>query len=67
VFLLSASVAGYFLANMNGPSRALFGIAGIFLVAPSFSSTLYAAFFAAPVLVMQVLAYRRRTVPEPAE
>jgi hypothetical protein len=52
---------------MNGPSRALFGIAGIFLVAPSFSSTLYAAFFAAPVLVMQVLAYRRRAVPEPAE
>ncbi len=64
VFLLSASVAGYFLANMSGPSRALFGIAGIFLVAPSFSSILYAALFAAPVLVMQVLAYRRRAVPE---
>ena len=66
VFLLSASVAGYFLANMSGPSRALFGIAGIFFVAPSFSSTLYAALFAAPVLVIQILAYQRRVVPEPA-
>ena len=44
VFLLSASVAGYFLTNMSGPSRALFGIAGIFLVAPSFDSIIYAVF-----------------------
>ena len=65
VFLLSASVAGYFLANMSGPSRALFGIAGIFLVAPSLNSTLYATLFAAPVLVTQVMAYRRNAIPQP--
>jgi len=51
---------------MNGPSRALFGLAGIFLVAPSWSSTVYAAFFAAPVLAMQIMAYRRRVVAESA-
>ncbi len=65
VFLLSASVAGYFLANMSGPSRALFGIAGIFLVAPSFNSTLYAALFAAPVMVTQITAYRRNAMVQP--
>ena len=65
VFLLSASVAGYFLANMSGPSRALFGIAGIFLVAPSLNSPLYAVLFAAPVLVTQVMAYRRNAIPQP--
>ena len=58
VFLLSASVAGYFLTNMSGPSRALFGIAGIFLVAPSFDSIIYAVVFATPVLVTQLIAFR---------
>ena len=58
VFLLSASVAGYFLTNMSGPSRALFGIAGIFLVAPSFDSIIYAVVFATPVLVTQLIALR---------
>jgi TRAP-type uncharacterized transport system fused permease subunit len=64
VFLLSASVAGYFLVNMNGPSRLLFGFAGIFLVAPSFQSTIYAMFFAMPVLVWQIWAYRRRDLSD---
>ena len=58
VFLLSASVAGYFLTNMSGPSRALFGIAGIFLVAPSFDSIIYAVVFATPVLVTQLIAFQ---------
>jgi TRAP-type uncharacterized transport system fused permease subunit len=64
VFLLSASVAGYFLVNMNGPSRLMFGFAGIFLVAPSFESTIYAIFFAMPVLIWQVLAFRRRDLSD---
>ena len=64
VFLLSASVAGYFLVNMNGPSRLMFGFAGIFLVAPSFESMIYAIFFATPVLIWQVLAFRRRDLSD---
>ncbi len=64
VFLLSASVAGYFLVSMNGPSRLLFGFAGIFLVAPSFQSTIYAMFFAVPVLAWQIWAYRRRDLSD---
>ena len=59
VFLLSASVAGHFLVNMNGPSRALLGLAGILLVAPSWESTVYAVFCAAPVLAMQFYAHAR--------
>jgi TRAP transporter 4TM/12TM fusion protein len=59
VFLLSASVAGYFLVNMNGPSRLMFGLAGLFLVAPSWTSTMYAILFAAPVLAFQLFSYLR--------
>lgn len=59
VFLLSASVAGYFLVSMNGPSRLLFGLAGIFLVAPSWTSTVYALIFASPVLFLQIVQYMR--------
>ena len=35
VFMLSASVAGYFLVNMNGPSRAMFALGGLLLVSPN--------------------------------
>jgi TRAP-type uncharacterized transport system fused permease subunit len=59
VFLLSASVAGYFLVNMNGPSRLMFGLAGLFLVAPSWTSTMYAMLFAAPVIAFQLFSYLR--------
>lgn len=59
VFLLSASVAGYFLVSMNGPSRVLFGLAGIYLVAPSWTSTIYALIFASPVLFLQIVQYFR--------
>ena len=59
VFFLSASVAGYFIVKMNGPSRLLFGLAGIFFVAPSWESTAYAIFLAAPVLLMQIFVYKK--------
>jgi TRAP transporter 4TM/12TM fusion protein len=64
VFLLSASVAGFFLTAMNGPSRVLFGLAGIFLVAPSWTSTGYAMFFAAPVIAMQAISHKRKNLPK---
>jgi len=35
VFMISASVAGYFLVSMNGPSRVVFALAGLLLVSPS--------------------------------
>ena len=64
VFFLSASVAGYFIVKMNGPSRLLFGLAGIFFVAPSWESTAYAIFLAAPVLLMQILVYKKGNKPK---
>ena len=56
VLMLSASVAGYFLVNMNGPSRVLMAIAGLLMVAPSYTSDLYALLMASPVLAWQIYA-----------
>ena len=64
VFLLSASVAGYFLVAMSGPSRLLFGLAGIFLVAHH-GHQLSMPFFTAPVLAMQMLGYKRMKSTQP--
>jgi TRAP-type uncharacterized transport system fused permease subunit len=54
VFMLSASVAGYFLVFMNGPSRVMFALAGLLLVSPSTTAMLYALLLASPVLAHQV-------------
>tara|TARA_Y100000022_G_scaffold132661_1_gene115144 strand:- start:221 stop:2314 length:2094 start_codon:yes stop_codon:yes gene_type:complete len=54
VFLLSSSVAGYFLAFMNGPSRVMFAIAGLLLVSPNTTAILYAFLLASPVLAHQI-------------
>jgi TRAP transporter 4TM/12TM fusion protein len=59
VFMLATSVAAYFLAPMPGIARAAMALAGILLVAPGVSSDLYAAAFAAPVLLQQIFARRR--------
>jgi len=54
VFMLSASVAGFFLISMNGPSRLMFAIAGLLLVSPNNTGILYSLCFAAPVLTWQI-------------
>ena len=54
VFMLSASVAGYFLVNMNGPSRAMFALGGLLLVSPNTTAMSYASIIVAPVLAHQV-------------
>ena len=54
VFMLSASVAGYFLVFMNGPSRVMFALAGLLLVSPSTTAMLYALLLASPVLAHQI-------------
>ena len=53
VFMLSASVAGYFLVNMNGPSRAMFALGGLLLVSPNTTAMLYASIIVGPVLAHQ--------------
>ena len=52
--MLSASVAGFFLISMNGPSRLMFAIAGLLLVSPNNTGILYSLCFAAPVLTWQI-------------
>ena len=65
VFMISASVAGYLLVSMNGPSRVMFALAGLLLVSPSGTAALYSLIFASPVLVWQIYAryYIRESQP----
>ncbi|MDB0013233.1 TRAP transporter permease [Alphaproteobacteria bacterium] len=65
VFMISASVAGYLLVSMNGPSRVIFALAGLLLVSPSGTAALYSLIFASPVLVWQIYAryYIRESQP----
>lgn len=59
VFMLSTSVAAFFLAPMPNVARAAIALAGVLLVAPGTTSDIYAAILAAPVLVQQIFAARR--------
>ncbi|MCB1744815.1 MAG: TRAP transporter fused permease subunit, partial [Gammaproteobacteria bacterium] len=53
ILLMASTVVGYLLRPMPGPLRVLMGLAGVFLVAPTTSSDLWALLFAAPVLLQQ--------------
>jgi TRAP-type uncharacterized transport system fused permease subunit len=59
VFMISTSVAGYFLAPMPNVARAAMALAGVLLVAPGTTSDIYAAILAAPVVAQQIFASRR--------
>jgi TRAP transporter 4TM/12TM fusion protein len=65
VFLLSITVAGFFLAPVPPLFRTLCAIAGIFMVAPGYVSDLWALGFFAPVLIQQILARRAGQGLEP--
>jgi TRAP-type uncharacterized transport system fused permease subunit len=56
IVMMATAVSAYFLAPMPGPFRILMVIAAIFMVAPSFTSDMYALVLALPVLVQQVAA-----------
>ena len=58
VFMVATTVAGYFLAPMPGPMRALMALAGIMMVAPGLESDLWAVALAAPVVAQQIWARR---------
>ncbi len=62
VFMVATTVAGYFLAPMPGPMRALMALAGIMMVAPGLESDLWAIALAAPVVLQQIWARRAALV-----
>ena len=59
VLFISASVAGYFLTFMNGPSRVVFALSGLLFVAPSGESDIYAILLASPIIIWQILSSRK--------
>ena len=59
VLFISASVAGYFLTFMNGPSRVVFALSGLLFVAPSGESDIYAILLASPIIIWQILSNRK--------
>jgi len=59
VAMMATCVSAYFIAHMPTPFRILIGIAALFMVAPGYTSDMYALILALPVLVQQVAARRR--------
>ncbi len=60
VVALSASVVGFFLAPMAWYERVLAAFAGLVAIAPTWQSDLIALAIVAPVLLLQVIAKKRR-------
>jgi TRAP-type uncharacterized transport system fused permease subunit len=54
IFAIGTAVAGFFLAPLNGISRALMAIGGLFMVTPSGVTDLIALALMVPILLMQV-------------
>jgi len=65
VIMLATCVSAYFIAPMPAWGRTLIAIAGMFMVAPGLKSDLYAALFAAPVLLQQVIYWKRDRAAAP--
>ncbi|MEL6372898.1 MAG: TRAP transporter permease [Pseudomonadota bacterium] len=58
ILMIATAVTGYFLANMGVISRLAMAFAGLFLVAPGFTSDMIALALAAPVIIAQLMARR---------
>ena len=67
VAMMATCVSAYFIAPMPTVFRFLIGIAALFMVAPGATSDMYALVLALPVLVQQVMAYRRERETVAAE
>ncbi len=59
VAMMATAVSGYFIGHMPWIFRILIGIAALFMVAPGWTSDMYALVLALPVLIQQVAARRR--------
>jgi TRAP transporter 4TM/12TM fusion protein len=67
IFAIATAVSGYFLVPLNGMWRAIMAIAGLLMVAPGWESDLTALVVAAPVIFLQVMAYRADAVSSTGE
>ena len=63
ILAIATAVTGFCLTPFGGLGRVVMAVAGLLLVAPSLNSDLLGLLFGVPVLLLQVLALRRR-VPE---
>ena len=54
IFAIATVVSGFFLVRLSGVWRALMGVAGLLMVAPSWESDITALVIAAPVILMQL-------------
>jgi TRAP transporter 4TM/12TM fusion protein len=66
VAMMATAVSAYFIAPMSWPIRILIGIAALFMVAPGYTSDMYALVLALPVLIQQVMARKRERLAEAA-
>ena len=64
VAMMATAVSAYFIAPMSWPIRILIGIAALFMVAPGYTSDMYALVLALPVLIQQIRARKREQLAE---
>ena len=67
VFMVAASVAGYFLTVMPGIVRIAMALAGILLVAPGLKSDIYAVIVFVPVLAQQLINWKKNRIIDTEE
>ncbi len=63
IVMLGAALTGYMLRPMGAGWRLILAIAAIMMVAPSMQVNLWAALLASPVLLMQLVRWRRTPAP----
>jgi TRAP transporter 4TM/12TM fusion protein len=64
ILMLGAALVGYMAAPMGMAARLLLGVAAILMVAPNWTANLWSLALAAPVLLSQVVGWRRARVAE---
>ena len=64
IVMLGAALVGYLVAPMGMAARVLLGIAAVLMVAPNWQANVWSLALAAPVLLSQIVTWRRRTALE---
>jgi len=59
IFMIAVAVTGYFFKSVPWLPRALLGIGGVLMVAPSMETNLWALLFVVPAAIQQFFAWRR--------
>lgn len=66
IFMLGAALTGYLLRPMGMAARLVLAVGAVLMVAPGFESDMWSIVVVAPVLALQLVAWRRDRTPAAA-